>query len=96
MQTEQPKYKNNTEVEKRGCKIIGRLLDEFKELKRAADLRSGGKKHSLTTMRKINAETVDDKEGIVDVFADPTTRDRYLKEVWTSAVGEKVSDFSAE
>jgi hypothetical protein len=85
-----------------GRTVIGRLLDEFKDLKRVANVRSGGKKHHLTTMRRSNGDVVDEKQEMVDIFADfyaelyATRRDSYSDRGWANMVCERVRDVDAD
>ena len=80
----------------KGREVIGRLLEDFKDLKRVAGIRNSGKKHHLTTMRNSLGETVDDKQSLADVFADfyeklyATRRPRYTDGGWSTMACEKV------
>lgn len=85
-----------------GRTVIGRLLDELKDLKRVANVRSGGKTHHLTTMRRSNGDVVDEKQEMVDIFGDfyaelyATRRDSYSDRGWANMVCERVRDVDAD
>ena len=58
---------------------IDQILNDFKGLKHIAGIRSGGKKHRLTSVMDKSGNVVDDRQSIVDVFAE------FYRELYQSA-----------
>ena len=80
---------------------IGQIIADFKGLRHIADMRSNGKRNNIACMRNEAGEKVEDKQGIMNVFADfyeklyKTRRDEYVKLNVASNLYETVSKVSS-